>query len=215
MDGGAGDRTKEALINRLEMAKRWDIFGDEYEDIWSTVDSNRVNVLDLSVVDPGQYGLRNLVVDVLSRNIFRQRSDARRREEMGLEVDVPKVWMFIDEAHNFIPSGQSSLAKDTLVRWVKEGRQPGLSMVVASQQPSAIDSEVLSQCDTILCHKITTREDIKSLDKLSQDYMGSGLKTYVRQIDNVGEAVHVDDDEETVKMIKVRPRKSQHGGGEA
>jgi len=215
MDGGAGDRTKEALINRLEMAKRWDIFGDEYEDIWSTVDSNRVNVLDLSVVDPGQYGLRNLVVDVLSRNIFRQRSDARRREEMGLEVDVPKVWMFIDEAHNFIPSGQSSLAKDTLVRWVKEGRQPGLSMVVASQQPSAIDSEVLSQCDTILCHKITTREDVKSLNKLSQDYMGSGLKTYVRQIDNVGEAVHVDDDEETVKMIKVRPRKSQHGGGEA
>lgn len=215
LDSGADERTKEALLNRLQMAQHWNIFSTEYEDIWDIVDTNRINVLDLSVLDPGQYGLRNLVVDMLGRNIFRQRTDARRREEMDLAVDVPKVWMFIDEAHNFAPSGESSLAKDTLIRWVKEGRQPGLSVVVASQQPSAIDSEILSQCDTIICHKITTREDIKSLNKLSQDYMGSELKTYVRRINNVGEAVHVDDDDETVRMIKVRPRKSQHGGGEA
>lgn len=215
MDGSSSDRTKEALLNRLEMAREWDIFADDYQDVWQTFDENRINVLDLSVLDPGQYGLRNLVVDVLGKELFRQRTDARRREEMGLRVDIPKVWLFIDEAHNFVPSGSSSLAKDMLIRWVKEGRQPGLSIVVASQQPSAIDSEVLSQCDITLCHKITTKEDIKSLDKLSQDYMGSNLKTYIRQIDNVGEAVFVDDDEETVQMAKIRPRKSQHGGGEA
>lgn len=167
------------------------------------------------MIDPGQYGLRNLVVDILGKDLFRQRQEARRREELGLRVDIPKVWLFIDEAHNFAPSGSSSLAKDTLIRWVKEGRQPGLSIVVASQQPSAIDSEVLSQCDIIFCHKITTKEDIKSLNKLSQDYMGGELKTYVRNIDNVCEAVYVDDEEETVQMVKVRPRKSKHGGGEA
>jgi len=215
MDGSSSDRTKEALLNRLEMARDWDIFADEYQDVWKTFDENQINVLDVSVLDPGQYGLRNLVVDVLGKELFRQRQDARRREEMGLRVEIPKVWLFIDEAHNFVPSGSSSLAKDMLIRWVKEGRQPGLSIVVASQQPSAIDSEVLSQCDITLCHKITTKEDIRSLDKLSQDYMGSNLKTYVRQIDNVGEAVFVDDDEETVQMVKIRPRKSQHGGGEA
>ncbi len=215
MDGSSSDRTKEALLNRLEMARDWDIFAGEYQDVWTTFDENRINVLDVSVLDPGQYGLRNLVVDVLGKELFRQRQDARRREEMGLRVEIPKVWLFIDEAHNFVPSGSSSLAKDMLIRWVKEGRQPGLSIVVASQQPSAIDSEVLSQCDITLCHKITTKEDIRSLDKLSQDYMGSNLKTYVRQIDNVGEAVFVDDDEETVQMVKIRPRKSQHGGGEA
>lgn len=214
-DANTNERTKEALINRLEMAEQWGIFGQSYQDIWETIDVDRINVLDLSVLEPGKYGLRNLVVDVLSRNIFRQRMDARRREELDLVVDVPKVWLFIDEAHNFIPSGESTLSKDTLIRWVKEGRQPGLSMVVASQQPSAVDSDVLSQCDIILCHKITTREDIKSLNKLSQDYMGSELKTYVQNIDNIGEAVFVDDDAETVKTIKVRPRKSAHGGGEA
>jgi DNA helicase HerA-like ATPase len=214
-DGGSSDRTKEALLNRLEMASDWGIFADQYQDLWRTFDENRINVLDMSVIDPGQYGLRNLVVEVLGKELFRQRQEARRREEMGLSVEIPKVWLFIDEAHNFVPSGSSSLAKDTIIRWVKEGRQPGLSIVVATQQPSAIDSDVLSQCDIILCHKITTKEDIQSLDKLSQDYMGSDLKTYVRQIDNVGEAVYVDDDEETVDMVKMRPRKSKHGGGEA
>jgi DNA helicase HerA-like ATPase len=215
MDGESSERTREALLNRLEMAKAWDIFADEYQDVWRTFDENRINVLDLSVIEPGQYGLRNLVVEVLGKELFRERQEARRREELELGVDIPKVWLFIDEAHNFVPSGESSLAKDTLIRWVKEGRQPGLSIVVASQQPSAIDSDVLSQCDIILCHKITTKEDINSLNKLSQDYMGSELQTYVRNIDNVGEAVYVDDDEETVSMIKVRPRKSKHGGGEA
>lgn len=215
MDGEAGERTREALLNRLEMAGDWAIFADSYQDVFKTVDQDRVNVLDLSVIEPGKYGLRNLVVEVLGKELFRRRQAARRREELELDVDIPKVWLFIDEAHNFVPSGRSSLAKDTIIRWVKEGRQPGLSIVVASQQPSAIDSDVLSQCDVILCHKITTREDIKSLNKLSQDYMGGELKTYVQNIDNVGEAVYVDDDEETVQMVKVRPRKSKHGGGEA
>lgn len=130
-------------------------------------------------------------------------------------MDVPKVWLFIDEAHNFVPSGSSSLAKDTLIRWIKEGRQPGLSLGVATQQPSAVSSEVVSQMDLILCHKITTRKDIKSLNDLSQEYMGSQLKTYIKKIDKVGEVVCVDDEEETVKQVQMRPRMSQHGGGEA
>jgi DNA helicase HerA-like ATPase len=215
MDGEASERTREALLNRLEMARDWGIFSDTYQDIFRTVDEDRINILDLSVIEPGKYGLRNLVLQVLGKELFSRRQAARRREELHLGADIPKVWLFIDEAHNFVPSGESSLAKDTIIRWVKEGRQPGLSIVVATQQPSAIDSDVLSQCDTILCHKITTREDIKSLNKLSQDYMGGELKTYVQNIDNVGEAVYVDDEEETVKMVKVRPRKSKHGGGEA
>jgi DNA helicase HerA-like ATPase len=214
-DENAGDRTINALLNRLEMSREWNIFADRNTDIWSILSKDRINILDVSVLDPGKYGLRNLVVNVLTKNIFDQRSQARRREELNLESDVPKVWLFIDEAHNFVPSGESSIAKDTLIRWIKEGRQPGLSLSIATQQPSAVASEVLSQMDVIVCHKITTQSDIKSLNKLSQEYMGSKLKTYIKKIDNVGEAVYVDDESETVQQVQMRPRLSQHGGGEA
>lgn len=214
-DEKANERTVDALINRLEMAKEWDIFSQQPTDIWERLDSDCVNVLDISVLDPGRYGLRNLVVYVLTKKIFDERSAARRREELDLRSDVPKVWLFIDEAHNFVPSGSSSLAKETLIRWIKEGRQPGLSLGIATQQPSAVSSEVLSQMDLILCHKITTRTDIQSLNELSQEYMGSQLKTYIKKIEKVGEAVCVDDERETVKQVKMRPRKSLHGGDEA
>jgi hypothetical protein len=213
-DAKSNDRTKEALLNRLEMARDWDLFSESYTAIWDRLDETSLNVLDLSVVDPGKYGLRNLVVSVLCKDLFKRRVEARKREELQLPVDVPRVWLFIDEAHNFVPSGTTSLSKDILIRWVKEGRQPGVSLTVATQQPSALDHEMVSQCDVILCHKITTREDISELNRLSQDYMGSELKTYIQKLNRVGQAVYVDDEDESISIVQMRPRRSRHGGGE-
>jgi hypothetical protein len=212
-DGKAKDTSKEALLNRLEAARGWEIFSEEgYTPIPELFVPGVVNVLDLSRLEPGPRGLRNLTVSIVARNLFRARADARLREEFGLASPLPRVWMLIDEAHQFIPKGQSTLSKDQLVRWAKEGRQPGLSLAVASQQPSAIDPEVLSQCDIILSHKLTSREDVLALNSLSQDYMGGELRTYIRSLNRTGEAVIVNDEMETVQMLRIRPRRSQHGG---
>ena len=215
MDGLVQDRTRQALLNRLEMAQSWDLFSTTYQELWEVFDPNSVNVMDLSTLDPGPRGRRNLVIDVLARDIFKRRTIARRKEELGLIGELPRVWVLIDEAHQFVPSGKATLAKEALIRWTKEGRQPGLSLVVASQQPSAIDSEVITQCDVIVAQKLTNRADIQAVNALSQDYMGGELKTYIRKLNRQGEAVLVDDEQETVVMTQIRPRKSYHGGGEA
>ncbi len=213
LDGKANDSSKEALLNRLEAALGWQIFSEgEYTPIAELFMPGAVNVLDLSRLEPGVRGLRNLTVSIVARNLFRARADARLREEFGLASPLPRVWMLLDEAHQFVPKGSATLAKDQLVRWAKEGRQPGLSMVVASQQPSAIDPEVLSQCDIILSHKLTSRDDVLALNSLSQDYMGGELRTYIRKLNRTGEAVIVNDEAETVQMISIRPRRSAHGG---
>ena len=214
-DGLVQDRTRQALLNRLEMAQDWDIFSTRYQELWEVFDPQSVNIVDLSTLDPGSRGLRNLVVDVLARDIFKRRTIARRKEELGLVSELPRVWVLIDEAHQFVPSGKTTLAKEALIRWTKEGRQPGLSLVVASQQPSAIDSEVITQCDVIVAQKLTNRADIQAVNALSQDYMGGELKTYIRKLNRRGEAVLVDDEQEKVVMAHIRPRKSYHGGGEA
>lgn len=214
-DGLINDRTREALLNRLEMAQDWDIFSSHYQEVWEIFDPKAINIVDLSTLDPAPRGRRNLVVDVLARDIFRRRTIARRKEELGLASELPSVWMLIDEAHQFVPSGKATLSKEILIRWAKEGRQPGLSLVVASQQPSAIDSEILTQCDILLCQKITNSSDIASINSLSQDYMGGELKTFIRKLQRRGEAILVDDEQERVTMVQVRPRRSRHGGGEA
>lgn len=213
LDTRAQDTSKDALINRLEAAKLWHIFSeDNYTLIQTMFEPGVINVLDLSQLEPGSRGRRNLTVSVIARNLFRARSHARLREEFGLATALPRVWMLIDEAHQFVPAGNSTLAKKQLIRWAKEGRQPGLSLVVASQQPSAVDSEILSQCDIILSHKLTTRADVNALNALSQAYMSNELRTHIKAIDRTGQAILVDDERETVAMIRVRPRQSWHGG---
>ncbi|MFA0765190.1 MAG: hypothetical protein BDTLLHRC_000143, partial [Candidatus Fervidibacter sp.] len=140
--------------------------------------------------------------------------EARLQEELGISTQVPKVWLAIDEAQEFVPAGKTALAKEPLIQWVKEGRQPGLSLIIASQQPGAIDREVLSQCDLILCHKVTAMEDVDAINRLSHDYMAKELRHYLRELNRTGEAVMVDDYSESVAIVQVRPRKSRHGGAE-
>ncbi len=213
-DGKAADASKEALFNRLEAARLWHLFSEEeYVPLQELFAPGKVNVLDLSRLDPGAKGLRNLTVSIIARHLFHARLDARLREEFGLATPLPKVWILIDEAHQFVPNGNTTLSKPQLIRWAKEGRQPGLSLVVASQQPSAIDPDVLSQCDIILSHKVTAYTDIRALNNLSQDYMGNELRTYIKTLQRTGEAVLVDDKQEAVRMLRIRPRRSQHGGG--
>lgn len=208
------DTSKEALLNRLEAAQNWHLFSeDEYIPMDNIFAPGVVNVIDVSRLESGAYGRRNLIVSVIARNLFRARSDARLREEFGLAGKLPRVWMALDEAHQFIPDTTRSLAKSQLIRWAKEGRQPGLSLVVATQQPSAIDAEVLSQCDIILSHKLTSRDDVMALNRLSQDYMGGELRAIIGELKRTGQAMLVDDEQESVSMLQIRPRQSQHGGG--
>lgn len=214
VDGQAQDVSKQALLNRLEAAGAWNIFrtSTQYEPIDTIFEPGIVNVVDVSRLESGPRGLRNLIVSVICRNLFRKRADARLREEFGLNAGLPRVWLTIDEAHQFVPAGSTTLAKEQIIRWAKEGRQPGLSLVVATQQPSAVDNEVLSQCDIILSHKLTTKADVAALNSLSQDYMGGELRTFIKQLNRSGESVLVDDERESVTLLKIRPRQSSHGG---
>lgn len=210
------DASVQALVLRLETAaNEWDVFSSRYREMEEMFVPGMVNIIDLGVLEVSRFGLRNLILAVLTRDLFRKRRDARLQEELGLPANVPKVWLAIDEAQEFAPAGKTTLAKEPLIQWVKEGRQPGLSLILASQQPGAIDREVISQCDVILCHKITASEDVEALNRLSHDYMARELKMYLRQLERTGQAVMVDDSLEQVHIVQIRPRRSRHGGAEA
>jgi len=212
-DGQAADVTRQALINRLDMADQWGLFAQDGE-LEKGLKEDHINILDLSIIDPGLHGLRNLLVALLCRDLFAQRIRARREEELGLIDLERRVWLLIDEAHQFVPTGRASIAKDVLIRWVKEGRQPGLSLVAVSQQPGAIDADLLSQCDLLVIHKLTAQEDLTAVSRLGQTYIRGDLKVYLKQVRNTGEVVIVDDHAERLWMGKVRERETRHAGGE-
>jgi len=98
---------------------------------------------------------------------------------------------------------------------MRQGRQPGLSLLLATQRPSALDDEVLSHSDMIICHRLTAQGDIDALNRVRPTYMRGEIGEALKKVGmEKGVALIIDDNSESVHVIKVRPRMSWHGGEE-
>ena len=81
-DDRAQDVSKEALINRLEAADGWHLFNvGGYQAMDHIFRPGMVNIVDLSRLESGARGRRNLILSVIARNLFR----------------AEPVWVMVDE----------------------------------------------------------------------------------------------------------------------
>ena len=130
--------------------------------------------------------------------------------------EFPMVWLFIDEAHIFVPAEKKALLRRYLLI-AASGRvgSPGLSLVLATQRPASLHPDVVSQSDLLICHRLTSSDDILALETSRPLYMQESLRAYLKKMGSErGAALIVDDHSESVHMVRIRPRKSWHGGGE-
>lgn len=213
-----------ALTSRFEAAKSWGVFDTRGTPLSELSRENQLTIIDTSFLDDN---VTALIIGILARRILAARKIATRREaakrfeegsEELLEIEIPPTWLFIDEAHTLIPSGNvKTAASDALIEYVKQGRRPGCSLVFATQQPSAIDTKVLSQLDIIIVHKLVFNDDIKAVYKRTPTIIPHKYKAgaFIRTL-GVGVALVGDRREETGRafIMKVRPRMSQHEGRE-
>lgn len=217
---GFDNETVRGLENRLRNAEDWGVFGDE-SSLEKFTSRGEMSIIDMSVFGEMSSGwsIRGLVIALLAKRILRQRMKARRVEEVdemqGLDKnEMPITWMLIDEAHQFLPAKGETPATKPLLRWVKVGREPGVSLVLATQQPAKLHPNALSQCDLILSHRLTAKQDIESLGEIMQSYMRKGIDHYIDALpDEVGTGIILDDNSERIFPVKMRPRKSWHAGG--
>ncbi|MFC2142991.1 ATP-binding protein [Candidatus Aenigmatarchaeota archaeon] len=204
---------KLALKNYLEAAKGWGIFGDS--EMPTILEGGKTTVLDVSLTPSN---VRALLVSLIGRSVFTERVKARRKEELadveGIKIArVPMCWILIDEAHNFLPGIGRTPATDTLNRIVKEGRQPGITLVLATQRPEKLHPDALAQCDLILSHRLTAKGDIDALKAIMQTYMLFDITRYINELPKwKGTAIILDDNSERLYKVRVRPRKSWHAG---
>ena len=126
----------------------------------------------------------------------------------------PLVWIAIDEAHEVLPREGKTAASDALITILREGRQPGISLILASQQPAKIHTDVMTQSDTVIAHRLTAKMDTEALGMLMQSYMRSGLDEEINLLPRLkGAAVLFDDANERLFPVQMRPRFTWHGGG--
>ena len=215
----ADTHVKQAARNYLGAVRGWGLFEKEGLDIHEIISPGKTAIIDVSTLPDN--AVRSMVVGILAKKIYQQRVLDRKRYEMNKitasnVTTLPMVWMFLDEAHLFLPKGGQSSAGDVLVNeWLRQGRQPGLSLVMATQRPSALNPDVLSQSDIILCHRLTSQDDIKALETIRPTYMRRGITDSIRKMgDEKGVAFIVDDTSEASHVVQMRPRLTWHGGDE-
>lgn len=227
-DGKSTEEVKNAAAGLFRAAETWGIFSEEDEatKIKDLISAGKTTVLDLSVYSSvSTFNVRALVISLISKKIFNQRMDARKKEEItsisknldflsGVEKkENPLVWIFIDEAHEFLPLNKKTIATEALMQLLREGRQPGISVVLATQQPGQIHTDVMTQSDIIISHRVTSKQDVEALNQIMQSYLLESIKKSMDDLPHIkGSAILLDDNSERIYPMRIRPRFTWHGG---
>ena len=146
--------------------------------------------------------------------------EERKTIQEKINQGIAPSWIVADEAQNFLPSERKTTATDVLIRLVREGRNFGLSFMLTTQQPSAIDQRILAQVDTLIVHKLTVQGDIEYIRRNLKSALpeevkyGNSILSFddlLRTLD-IGQAIVSNTEADRTFVMDVRPRVSVHGG---
>ncbi len=228
--------TVRAVRQRLTAYEASPLFGDDGTELTELLQGGRLSVLLLSGV-PDDVRLVTIFLTIRKLLFARARaSEAGKAVELGFAQDPderarlqtildkapPKTWVVIDEAQNVFPSEKQTAASAILLRFVREGRNFGLSLAFTTQQPSAIDARIMAQVDLLIAHTLTVNKDIsnilsnlKAREPARVQFRGRALSMpdAIRHLP-IGQAFVSSVDAERSFFMDVRPRTSVHGGFE-
>lgn len=220
-DSRADKKTKDILTSRFMAAEDWGIFEEKGTPIENFFNPGQISVVDIShyARSSSAWSVRSMVIGLLCRKIFQARLMARKAEEMETisgqsRKTIPMVWVMMDEAHQFIPNEGQTAASEAIHTLIKEGREPGISMLLITQIPNKLHSDVLAQTDMVISHRLTLEADLKALQSIMQTYILEDIKTLINSLPRQkGAAVILDDNSERIYAMQMRPRLSWHAGG--
>jgi hypothetical protein len=226
--------TRRAVLQQLTTFQRNPLFEDEGTPLGDLLNSGQMNVL---VMNRMSIPLRLVILSAVFRRLMDERmevsevekhlairantnTEEKAKSEKYLMNAIPRTLVALDEAQNILAAERRTSAGEMLTRYVREGRNYGLSFMVATQQPTAIDSRILAQVDTLISHKLTVQTDIDYVRRnlksnLPQEVVHSGqnleFDELLRSLD-VGQALVSNTEADRAVIVDIRPRISVHGG---
>jgi len=195
-----GDDYSLNALNYIRKLSKIKVFGSATTDIEKLLKPKHISVVDLS-------GLDDRVSDYIA---FRILSGIYEKAETQ-QYRYP-VFVFVEEAHRFIPNKENTLSKGIIKRIAAEGRKFGVFLVLITQRPYKIDPDALSQCNSQIIMRMTNPEDQKAV-KISSERVSESLLNDLPGL-NVGEAVIVGEVSRAPVMVKIRQRETEEGGAD-
>jgi len=220
------EASRNAVIYKLNGYRRSGLFSSKGLDVKEILKPGQCSVFMLR-------DLRNediaLITGIIARHVYAVMGEYHKKLKVskffGKDAQADglpsKVWLFIDEAHIIAPSGCPSPATDALINYVKRGRDAGLSLVMATQQPSAVEDRILSQVNISFSHRLAFESDINAAINRIPTKLLSGLKFQGRDLSSfsdmlryleAGECFLGDNNCSRTILTRIRPRITSHGG---
>ncbi|QHS16756.1 ATP-binding protein [Halopenitus persicus] len=192
-DADAPAATKRTVENHLDLLAAWDVFDADAPSVGSLIGGGPT-VVDCRSLPPAA---TKAIGYALARGIY--------DHCVGGTSDV-QPWLLVDEAHAFL----EGLAADAFRTLFTRGRAPGVSVVCATQRPSALPPVAVSQSDLVIAHRLTDERDVDALRVAQPTYLADDLGDTLPA--GVGRALVVDDATEGAHTVRVRERHTVHGG---
>ncbi|NWF96906.1 MAG: ATP-binding protein [Candidatus Thorarchaeota archaeon] len=206
--------TKMALIQRLKRAQRLGVFLPRGTSAQDLAVPGKVTIIDVAPLGSDAEAVLAILTSILCRQVLTYRM-AWTEEGTSAREQLPPTWLIIDEAHILVPRSGTTPAKGAIIGYAKLGRRFGCSLVLCTQQPSAVADEAISQADIVLSHALSLDADIKALQQRAPAVMPSLFKekAFISGLPK-GVAVVFDQVTENKRgfLMQVRPRISKHGG---
>lgn len=220
------DTSRNVVIYRLTDYAATGLFGGDGIDVEKLLIPGQCNIFMLRDIRDED---KALVTALLARQLFtimgRYHQQRRVSDFFGMAAPnhgfPSRVWLLVDEAHVVCPSQGSSPARGALVEYVKRGRDAGLSLVLATQQPSAVDDRVLSQVNLSFSHRLTFQSDISAAIARIPTKTLNGMRVGGTKIPDFGDVLRLleagqcfvgDHSTSRTVLLQMRPRVTAHGG---
>ena len=117
----------------------------------------KVHILDLQV----SIDALDIVLYLLFKTIYQYKVGQCRD---GV-LDSTHLNLVLEEAHRYINAdlNETKFGNYYIDKLSREGRKFGIGLVISSQVPSMLSYEIVSQCNSVIMHKITSKRDMEFL----------------------------------------------------
>jgi len=125
---------------------------DDGSTLNNIITSNKkIHILDLQVSSDSL----DIVLYLLFKTIYLYKTRNRNTH----------LNLVLEEAHRYINFNveETKLGNYYIDKLSREGRKFGIGLIISSQVPSMLSYEIVSQCNSVIMHKITNKRDLEFL----------------------------------------------------